>query len=616
MNSETTNGPPHLILIAEDSPTQREMLRYMLENNAFSVEAATNGHHALTLLERIRPVAVITDIDMPEMDGYALCRSIKGDPELKGIPVILLTSLSDPENVIMGLACGADYFIMKPYSEEFLLSRIQHILANRTPEVCRRELSGQEISFRGKNYCINSDRRQILNLLLSTYETAIEKNQELADASAKLSILNEQLEDNMAELESKNRQLLTLNDELEKQRGLAQEAKLQAEEANRAKSDFLSSMSHELRSPLNAILGFTQLMETDIPPPTPIQSRSIDQILQAGWHLLALINEILDLSRIESRQTPVTMEPVSLTEVMNECQGMIEPQAYQRGIPMTFPRFTAPVFVMGDRTRVKQVLINLLSNAIKYNRSLGTVEVQCIRNPPDRIRVSVKDSGAGLSLDQQEQLFQPFNRLGQENGSEEGTGIGLVVSKQLVELMGGEIGVESDVGTGSVFWFELISADGTNQLITDGTKTAAEQQPVPGGSREHTLLYVEDNQANITLVQQIIARHPTIRLITAFDGASGMQIARSTLPDIILMDINLPGISGIEAMKILRSDPATAYIPVIAVSANAMQHDIQRGLNEGFYRYITKPIKVNEFMVTLNEVLEYAKKTSDSRLNK
>ncbi len=605
MNNETTDSSPHVVLIAEDSPTQREMLRYMLENNAFSVKAATNGRHALTLLKQIRPVAVITDIDMPEMDGYTLCRNIKGDAELQGIPVILLTSLSDPENVIMGLACGADYFIMKPYSEEFLLSRIQHILANRTLEASRQELSGQEISFRGKNYCINSGRQQILNLLLSTYETAIEKNQELADASAKLSMMNEQLEDNMAELESKNRQLLTLNGEFDKQRELAHEAKLQAEEANRAKSDFLSSMSHELRSPLNAILGFTQLMETDIPPPTPMQSRSIEQILQAGWHLLALINEILDLSRIESRQTQLTMEPVSLVEVMQECQGMIEPQAQQRCIPMTFPRLTAPVFVMGDRTRVKQVLINLLSNAIKYNRSLGTVDVQCIRTPPDRIRVSVKDSGAGLSLNQQEQLFQPFNRLGQENGREEGTGIGLVVSKQLVELMGGEIGVESVVGTGSVFWFELISADDANQLITDGTETAAEQHSVPCGTRRHTLLYVEDNQANITLVKQIIARYPTIRLLTASDGASGLDIARSSLPDVILMDVNLPGISGIEAMKILHANPVTSSIPVIAVSANAMPHDIKRGLNEGFYRYITKPIKVNEFMTMLDEVLEY-----------
>ncbi len=235
-------------------------------------------------------------------------------------------------------------------------------------------------------------------------------------------------------------------------------AKSVAEKANLAKSDFLSSMSHELRSPLNAILGFAQLMESDSPPPTPSQKESIAQILQAGWHLLKLINEILDLAKIESGKVSLSPEPVSLAEVMRECQAMMEPQAQQRGIRMTFPQFDIPCFVHADRTRVKQVLINLLSNAIKYNREQGTVEVKCTASTPERIRISIRDTGAGLSPEKLAQLFQPFNRLGQEAGGEEGTGIGLVVTKRLVELMGGVIGVESTVGVGSVFWFELISA--------------------------------------------------------------------------------------------------------------------------------------------------------------
>ena len=608
MNSETTHDSSHVILIAEDSLTQREMLRYLLENNAFSVEAATNGRNALTLLERIRPVAVITDIDMPEMDGYALCRSIKSDPKLKSIPVILLTSLSDPENVIMGLACGADYFIMKPYSEEFLLSRIKHILANRTPDVSRGELSGQEISFRGKNYCINSDRRQILNLLLSTYETAIEKHQELADASAKLSVLNEQLEDNMAELESKNRQLLTLNDEFEKQRGVAHEAKLQAEKANRAKSDFLSSMSHELRSPLNAILGFAQLLESDAPPPTPVQNESIAQILHAGWHLLKLINEILDLAKIESGQVPLATEPVSLTEVILECRDMIEPQGQQYGIQMIIPLFDTPCFVHADRTRVKQVLINLLSNAIKYNSTPGTVEVVCDEGISGRTRVSIRDTGAGLDADQVAQLFQAFNRLGQESGGKEGTGIGLVVAKRLIELMGGAIGVVSSVGGGSVFWFELITV-AEPYLSREESAIAAQPQPQAAhGEQLQTLLYVEDNPANLKLVEQIIARHPEMRLLTATNGTRGIEIARESQPEVILMDINLPGINGFGALDILRSDPVTAHIPVIALSANAMPRDIENGLKAGFFGYITKPITVSEFMATLKVALEYVER--------
>ncbi len=228
-----------------------------------------------------------------------------------------------------------------------------------------------------------------------------------------------------------------------------------AEKANLAKSDFLSSMSHELRTPLSAILGFAQLMESGNPIPTVSQKRSIDQILQAGWYLLELINEILDLALIESGKLSLSLESTSLTEVMHECQAMVEPQAKKRGVSVSFPRFEARYCVKADRTRVKQVLINLLSNAIKYNRTRGTVVVECIVRAPERIRICVEDTGEGLTPEKLTQLFQPFNRLGQEGSVEEGTGIGLVVCKRLVELMGGVIGVESIVGTGSVFWIEL-----------------------------------------------------------------------------------------------------------------------------------------------------------------
>jgi len=380
-----------------------------------------------------------------------------------------------------------------------------------------------------------------------------------------------------------------------------------AEKANLAKSEFLSSMSHELRSPLNAILGFGQLMESDSPPPTPAQKESIDQILQAGWHLLKLINEILDLAKVESGQVPLSREPVSLAEVMLECRGMIEPQVQPRGIHMTFPQFDMPYFVLADRTRLKQVLINLLSNAIKYNREQGTVEVKCTASL-ERIRISVRDTGAGLSPEQLAQLFQAFNRLGQEAGVEEGTGIGLVVSKRLVELMGGVIGVESTVGMGSVFWFELTLVAEPHLAMEGGDAAALAQPQVPRGARLrlHTLLYVEDNPANLKLVEQIIARHPDMRLLTAVNGNLGIELARDNQPEVILMDINLPGISGFEALKILRSDPATAHIPVIAVSANAMPLDIERGLKAGFFCYITKPIKVDEFMEALDVALKFA----------
>jgi len=388
-------------------------------------------------------------------------------------------------------------------------------------------------------------------------------------------------------------------------------AKAAAEKANLAKSDFLSNMSHELRSPLNAILGFAQLMESDATPPTPPQKQSIGQILKAGWYLLDLINEILDLALIESGRLSLSQEPMSLAEVMLDCQTMIEPQAQKRDIRMTFPRLATPYFVYADRTRVKQVLINLLSNAIKYNRVGGAVVVECAVKSPQRIRVSVTDTGAGLPPEKLEQLFQSFNRLGQEDSTEEGTGIGLVVSKRLVELMGGEIGVESTVGLGSVFWIELKLS--VEPQFTASESTLAEVVPlqVENGKRLRTLLYVEDNPANLLLVEQLIARRTDIRLLSAGDATLGIALARAHKPEVILMDINLPGgISGIKALTILREDPLTKHIPVIALSANAMPRDIKKGLETGFFRYLTKPIKVDEFMDTLDVALEYSETAS------
>ncbi len=385
-------------------------------------------------------------------------------------------------------------------------------------------------------------------------------------------------------------------------------ARVVAEKANRSKSDFLSSMSHELRSPLNAILGFAQLMESDASAPTKTQKESIGQILQAGWHLLKLINEILDLAKIESGKLSLSLESVSLAEVMVECQGMYEGQAQKRGIQMTFPQFAVPCFVHADRTRLKQVLINFLSNAIKYNIDRGKVEVSYAADTRGRIRVSIRDTGAGLAPEKLAQLFEPFNRLGREATGVEGTGIGLVVAKQLVELMGGVIGVESTVGVGSVFWFDLMHAAEPQLAPEDLEPVAAARTHVVRGERVRTVLYVEDNPANLKLVEQIIARRADLRLLSAMTGNLGVELARANMPEMILMDINLPDISGIEALGILRADPATARIPVVALSANAMPHDIEKGMQAGFFRYLTKPVRVNELMEALNEALEFADK--------
>ena len=377
-----------------------------------------------------------------------------------------------------------------------------------------------------------------------------------------------------------------------------------AEKANLAKSEFLSSMSHELRTPLHAILGFAQLIEAGSPQPTPGQKRSVDQILKAGWFLLEMINEILDLAVIESGKLSLLLEPVSLADILRECEAMMEPQAEKRGISMAFARIKTPVFIRAERMRVKQVLVNLLSNAIKYNKVGGTVSVECSLRAPDSIRISVRDTGAGLVAEQLAQLFQPFNRLGQEAHVEEGTGIGLMVCKRLVELMQGGIGVDSTVGEGSTFWIELRLATEPQAASLAAESTAVTRTVAEGEVALHTLLYVEDNPANLMLVEDIIARRPDIRLLSARDGNSGIGLARAALPDVILMDINLPGISGIAAMKILAEDSRTAHIPVIALSANALPRDIGQGLKAGFFSYLTKPIKVDEFMDTLEAALK------------
>lgn len=291
------------------------------------------------------------------------------------------------------------------------------------------------------------------------------------------------IRDSEARYRTLSKVLVEKNVELER-------AKLVAEQANLAKSNFLSSMTHELRSPLNAILGFAQLIESGTPKPTPSQKCSVDQILHAGWYLLELINEILDLALIEAGKLSLSSQPVSLYEVMLDCQALINPQAQKSGIRMSFPQVNNRSFVMGDRTRLKQIVINLLSNAIKYNKADGTVTVYYKASAPGRIRICVEDTGEGLTPDQLTQLFQLFNRLGQEAGSVEGTGLGLVVCKRLIELMGGIIGVESTAGKGSVFWIEM--------------NLTAEPQPVAGATEPmvdaplYTLPYADDQQAKMS----------------------------------------------------------------------------------------------------------------------
>lgn len=385
-----------------------------------------------------------------------------------------------------------------------------------------------------------------------------------------------------------------------------QVAKTEAETANLAKSDFLSNMSHELRSPLNAILGFAQLIETSSPSPTNSQKRAVEQILKAGWFLLEMINEILDLARIEEGKLPITLEALSVRDVVSDCKDMVETQARDRDIHVTFTKPDRPYFVMADRTRLRQVIINLLTNAIKYNKVGGAVLIECQLSAKGRIRLSIKDNGEGLTPEELPQLFQRFNRLGREVGDEEGTGIGLVMCKKLIELMKGDIGVESTKGVGSVFWVELAMTDAPQDSPNLLQAVPVIPAPISFASPMRTVLYVEDNAANVMLVADCLGRRHDIHLMSAPDGASGVKIAIASRPDVILMDINLPGISGVEAMGILSQNPATKHIPIVALSANAMPRDVETYLAAGFYHYLAKPINIRELMDTLNMALEFS----------
>lgn len=379
----------------------------------------------------------------------------------------------------------------------------------------------------------------------------------------------------------------------------------EARSANYAKSAFLSSMSHELRTPLNAILGFAQILSSDRLPSTLAQKKEFaGHILKSGRHLLTLINEILDLAKVESGTVSLSLEPVALDAILQECRDMIAPLASQRGIGMAFPG-DCVLNVLADRTRLKQILLNLLSNALKYNRAQGQVNIACAPQPGGRVRISVRDTGIGLDAEQVALLFQPFNRLGQEGGTEEGSGIGLVVTKRLVELMDGSIGVASEPGVGSTFWIELRAIDALPLPAPSGLP----RPDLAGALLEHsapvTVLYVEDNPANLTLVEEIVRYCPQLRLLTAHDGHLGVEMARTHLPQLILMDINLPTMNGTDALKLLRADPRTAHIPVIALTANAMPGDVERSMALGFYRYLTKPINLDEFNAAINSALAH-----------
>jgi PAS domain S-box-containing protein len=382
-------------------------------------------------------------------------------------------------------------------------------------------------------------------------------------------------------------------------------ARVQAEAASEAKSEFLSSMSHELRTPLNAILGFAQLLERD--RKQPLSERQLDRlshVLRGGEHLLRLIDDVLDLSRIESGRLSVSSEPVEIAAVLAEVIHTLEPMASRASIRIVPPEVPPETpAVIADRTRLAQVLMNLGSNAIKYGKAYGHV---AFRTEPasSSVRITVIDDGIGIPEDKRDRIFDPFQRAGQETGPIEGTGIGLTISKRLAELMRGRVGFQSQIGEGSEFWIELPAHVDRAAYVPITTSGAAVPSRLAMGERRHTIVYVEDNPSNIAFMRELVEDLPSVELLTAPTAEIGLEVIRSRLPKAVILDINLPGMSGFEALKRLREWPETRAIPVIGLSAAALARDTARAKEAGFHRYLTKPVKVDELTETLERLLE------------
>jgi signal transduction histidine kinase/CheY-like chemotaxis protein len=388
--------------------------------------------------------------------------------------------------------------------------------------------------------------------------------------------------------------------ETEQQQEL-QEANGQLRAANQAKSEYLSRMSHELRTPLNAILGFGQLLEMD--ELRDEQRESLDQILSAARHLLALINEVLDIAAIEAGRLALSLEPVAVADIAAKTVSLIRPLADQHGILLASPAHGCPEHVLGDRQRLKQILLNLLSNAVKYNRQGGSVHLTCEQVDGERLRIKVTDTGPGIPADSLERLFVPFERLESQQTGVEGAGLGLPLSKRLAEAMGGTLDLVSAPQQGTTFWVELPLTEGPLQRAErEQEATAGEQQPEPAGSAL-TVLYIEDNLSNMQLVERVMRRRG-VHLITAMRPQLGLDLAGEHHPDLVLLDLHLPDMPGQEVLGRLHADPRTADIPVVILSADARPSLIRQLLEQGARAFLTKPLDVRELLGLLDTVAE------------
>ena len=379
------------------------------------------------------------------------------------------------------------------------------------------------------------------------------------------------------------------------------EAKAEAERANHAKSEFLSRMSHELRTPMNAILGFAQLLQMD--NLAPGQHGAVEQILKGGRHLLVLINEVLDITRIEAGRIDLSLEPVPVAQVLKEAADLIRPLADQRGVRIRVTE-NCERHVQADRQRLKQVFLNLLSNAVKYNREGGSVTTTCEEVAEQFLRIGITDTGLGILPQDIEKLFTPFERLNATQTTIEGTGLGLALSKRLIEAMGGLLRVESTVGHGTTLLLELPLVENPLERHEGASENALDKGQIPASDAVRTVLYIEDNISNLNLIERILKRQPNVTLLSAMQGRLGLDLARQHRPDLVLLDLHLPDMDGDEVLRRLQVEPETCAIPVVILSADASPGQIQRLREAGAVAYLTKPLDVPQFLEVMDEHLQ------------
>ncbi len=640
---------PYRVLIIEDDPISGSANAFILEQAGIEVECLYDPLEVFETLECFNPDLILMDIMMPVCNGLELAAIIRQDDSYNAIPIVFLSASGDPGRRLAAMNLGGDELISKTTDAEYLrsvvLSRIKRkrwverlnhelftsmreseylrVAMNQHVSLSITDVSGKiifvndkfsELSGYQADELLGNNHRMLRS---GVHDGAFFHNMWRTISNGMVwqgEVCNQTKQGNLRWMETTivpfldkeghPYQYISVRTDItgiKESETVLTQARDEAEKASQAKSEFISHMSHELRTPLNAILGYAQLFEYDQGLDEG-QRRCAQEIHRAGEHLLGLVNEVLDLSRIERGYLALKIEQVGLFDLVLECQKLVKPQLVDKAVALEIRG--CGYLLLADEIRLKQVLLNLLSNAVKYNRQNGKVWVSCRVAQNERVRIEVKDTGHGLSSAQISQLFQPFNRLGEELGEIEGAGVGLALSRRLIEMMNGCIGVESSEGEGCTFWVELplaTSDDVARQHPLSNMFESLPRKVVKSGIK--TLLYIEDNPANTRLMERAVSQLSYLRLQHAATAEDGLRRIHEIKPDLVLMDINLPGMDGYEALSRLQRDPLTREIPVIAITANAMPSEVARGFQAGFVEYITKPLNIKLFLDTVDTMI-------------